>query len=186
MKTKYEILDAPFNRDNYPDLIGQVVDSPPPHAHVKLVKVRESLDEIFENATLTFPTDFIKKCISEGYQQKEIIDALGNMYRMSLEESNGLFKKVILDKTGIGKNVGQLLQNKKASSDWYKKASNDSTPDFTNVDVRRLNGILLDFQDLSRDALLEMDMWLANGETNIDLEEAKIRLSYYLARLGVE
>ena len=179
MKTKYEILDAPFNRENCPDLIGQVVDNPPPHAHVRLVKVRETAYEIASNNA---PTDFIKKCISEGYQQKEIIEALQNLHGMSLEESNGLFKKVILDKTGIGKNVDKLLQKKKAGNNWYKKANND----FSDVDVRRLNGILLDFQTLSRDALLEMDMWLTNGETNIDLEEAKIRLSYYLARLGVE
>jgi hypothetical protein len=66
---------------------------------------------------------------------------------------------------------------------WYKKAANI---DFTNIDVRRMHGIFLDFQSLSKDALVEMEKWLSNGEVNISLEEAKNRLSYYLARMGVE
>jgi hypothetical protein len=75
---------------------------------------------------------------------------------------------------------------------WYKKSqfssplSEKQKPDFTSVDVRRLSGIFEDFQDLSKKALLEMDKWLENGETNITVEEAQERLSYYLARMGLK
>jgi hypothetical protein len=58
--------------------------------------------------------------------------------------------------------------------------------DFTSVDVRRLSGILEDHQSLSKDALAEMDKWLSNGEYSITIEEAQKRLSYYLARMGIE
>lgn len=61
-----------------------------------------------------------------------------------------------------------------------------SQNDFTSVDVRRLNGILLDFQRYSKQAIEEMDKWLLNGENNITIEEAQKRLSYYLAMMGIE
>lgn len=57
--------------------------------------------------------------------------------------------------------------------------------DFRNVDVRRLNGILLDFKDNSSKALEEMEKWLANGDINVSFEEAQDRLSYYLSMLGL-
>ena len=61
-----------------------------------------------------------------------------------------------------------------------------NVPDFTNVDVRRMSGIFEDFQYLSKEALTEMEKWKANGELNITLDEARERLSYYLARMGIE
>ncbi len=165
MKTKYEILDAPFNRDNYPDLIGQVVDSPPPHAHVKLVKVRESLDEIFENATLTFPTDFIKKCISEGYQQKEIIDALGNIVafgshdatadvKLFLDELDDWFFEVVGRNARKFKGTHTVLEDffqslagigipHAEAKDAYARLGLGSEPSkLTDADVRRLSKLL--------------------------------------------
>ena len=70
-------------------------------------------------------------------------------------------------------------------SNWYKKARPEQR-DFTSVDVRRMSGIFEDFQSLSNDATQEMNKWLANGEYNITPEEAKKRLLYYLARMGIE
>jgi hypothetical protein len=61
-----------------------------------------------------------------------------------------------------------------------------SQNDFTSVDVRRLNGILMDFQRYSKQAIEEMDKWLLSGENNITIEEAQKRLSYYLAMMGIE
>ena len=65
---------------------------------------------------------------------------------------------------------------------WYKKSESD----FIYPDVRRLSGILEDVNNLSRDALLEMQKWLNNGENEITPEEAKKRLNYYMGRLGIE
>jgi len=57
--------------------------------------------------------------------------------------------------------------------------------DFTSVDVRRLNGVLLDFRFQSNKALAEMEEWLEKGEQDISFEEAQKRLGYYLAQLGL-
>ena len=65
---------------------------------------------------------------------------------------------------------------------WYKTAKLN----FTNLDVRRLMGILADHKDLSGRALEEMTSWLNNEETDITLNEAVSRLSYYLDRMGIK
>ena len=67
---------------------------------------------------------------------------------------------------------------------WYKKAQ-VQRPDFKSVDVRRMYGIFNDFQSLSKMAQEEMDNWLMSGESDITIEEAKERLSYYLDRMGI-
>jgi len=36
MANKYKIVDSKFNRANYPDLIGKIVDVPPAYAQVEL------------------------------------------------------------------------------------------------------------------------------------------------------
>jgi len=35
---QYEVVDSEFNRKNYPDMIGKVLDNPPAYAQVKVVK----------------------------------------------------------------------------------------------------------------------------------------------------
>ena len=67
---------------------------------------------------------------------------------------------------------------------WYKEAQ--GIPDFKRQDVRRLHGIFLDFQDLAKNADKEMQEWLEKGEYDISFEEAKERLSYFIARLGLK
>lgn len=67
-------------------------------------------------------------------------------------------------------------------NNWYKKADLD----FASVDVRRMKGILKNFNALSHDALAEMNKWLINGEDKITMEEATTRLSYYLERMGLK
>jgi hypothetical protein len=66
---------------------------------------------------------------------------------------------------------------------WYKKAQNRPPQGFLSEDVRRLHGIMIDFQSLAKKADEEMQSWLDNEEYDISFEEAKKRLSYYLARL---
>ena len=56
----------------------------------------------------------------------------------------------------------------------------------TNVDVRRLHGILSDYEEYAKKAKEEMDTWLENEEDDITYQEATSRLSYYLAQLGVK
>lgn len=41
----YEVIDSPFNRANYPDMIGQVLAEPPAYAQVKLT-LRYAKDEL--------------------------------------------------------------------------------------------------------------------------------------------
>ena len=62
----------------------------------------------------------------------------------------------------------------------------NSQPDFRNVDVRRLNGILLDFKSNASSALEEMEKWIANGEVDITFEEAQERLGYYMTVMGLK
>lgn len=81
-------------------------------------------------------------------------------------------------------------------TNWYKKA-NDSefidgyldpisnVSDFRDVDVRRMNGLLHDFKRYSEQAIEKMQEWLDNGENDINMQEAKKRLSYELAQLGL-
>jgi len=35
---KYEVIDSDFNRENYSDLIGKILDSPPAYAQVKVIE----------------------------------------------------------------------------------------------------------------------------------------------------
>ena len=187
MKIKYQILDTESNRARFPELIGQFLEVPPPNSNVAMIKERESLFDLVWDSknNKNIPTyDFMQKSLKEGYEQKDVIESLMNYYHFSEEESKKIFQKYIILSKGLHKNLDKLLQKKKegGAMSWYKKASND----FTDVDVRRMNGILSDFQTLSRDALIEMDKWIANGETNITLEEAKNRLSYYLTQMGIE
>ena len=62
----------------------------------------------------------------------------------------------------------------------------NSQLDFRNVDVRRLNGILLDFKGNASKALEEMEEWLINGEVDISFEEAQERLGYYMTMMGLK
>ena len=66
-----------------------------------------------------------------------------------------------------------------------KKMKISQNNDFYNVDVRRLEGLFEDYLNVSTDALKEMRKWLENNENDISFEEAKKRLSYYLARVGI-
>lgn len=36
--TKYEVINSDFNKANYPDLIGKILDSPPAYAQVKVIQ----------------------------------------------------------------------------------------------------------------------------------------------------
>lgn len=38
---KYLVVDNAFNRENYPDLVGKILDSPPAYAQVKEVNYRD-------------------------------------------------------------------------------------------------------------------------------------------------
>ena len=62
----------------------------------------------------------------------------------------------------------------------------EGLPQFQSRDVRRLHSIFIDFQDWASKAAQEMEQWLANGETDIDFNEAKDRVSYYLNQMGIK
>ena len=59
---------------------------------------------------------------------------------------------------------------------------------YNSVDVRRLRGMLFNFQELARTAIAKMDGWLESEENaeNLTLEEVKKRLGYYLDDLGIK
>jgi DNA topoisomerase VI subunit A len=66
-----------------------------------------------------------------------------------------------------------------------KHFNKKAAQDFTSNDVRRLNGILLDFRYQSSKALEEMEKWLENGEQDISFKQAQDRLRYYLGQMGL-
>lgn len=39
--SKFLVVDNAFNRENYPDLVGKILDSPPAYAQVKEVNYRD-------------------------------------------------------------------------------------------------------------------------------------------------
>lgn len=56
--------------------------------------------------------------------------------------------------------------------------------DFDDINVRRLHGTLMDYEEWARNAKEEMEKWL-DSEENIPYSEAVKRLNYYLDNLGL-
>ena len=46
MATKYVVIDSEFNKSRYPDLIGQIVDTPPSYANVVPIESEDAVDEM--------------------------------------------------------------------------------------------------------------------------------------------
>ena len=187
MKTRYKVVDNKFNQANYPDLIGQILDSPPAYAHVELIKEKVPMDKIWRSQTKMFGLegdtmleDFVVKCLRAGYDKKEIVEGLTKYYRQAEEPATDIFNRVVIRMKG-------LKAPEATSNGWYKKSQwEDSTPDFRNVDVRRLEGIFEEHKRVSEDALKEMTQWREKGELGIDLDQAIDRLTYQMKRLGIE
>lgn len=57
--------------------------------------------------------------------------------------------------------------------------------DFINIDVKRLHGILLDFHDLSKQALDKINQLLDHKQYHISIEDLKQLLAYELSRLNL-
>ena len=57
---------------------------------------------------------------------------------------------------------------------------------FSEVDVRRLQGILIDMRNAADSALDEMEGWLLADQNDITLQEVSKRLSYQLQKLGLK
>jgi hypothetical protein len=133
MKTKYEVIDNPFNRENYPDLIGRILDKPPAYAQVKLIKEKMPIGEFFKSAIFrgekidsTMGELIAIECLKAGYDQNEIIRGLQEFYHKTPEESSQIFTRAVVKMKNLGKNVNELLQPKKAEfKGWYKKAQID-------------------------------------------------------------
>jgi len=119
--SKYEVVDSEFNRKNYPDMIGKVLDSPPAYANVKLVRdAKPSLQEIFhfqsrmflDDKAEHFPMDFVMKALKVGYEKNDIIEGLGEFYRQAPDAANSIFNKTIMKIKGFDeKRLDQLVQN---------------------------------------------------------------------------
>lgn len=184
---KYEIVDSEFNRKNYPDMIGKVMDSPPAYANVKLVdEQRTPMEQIFrlqsrlfqEEVSSDMLEDFVIKCLRAGYNKDEIIEGIGKFFRQCEEVAQNIFTRAVVKMKGI-------KPPKESDSDnWYKKAQ--IPPQFRDVRVRRLMAILSDFKDLAKNAEQQMLEWLEKQEYDISIEEAKDRLRYELTRMNIE
>jgi len=144
MKTKYEVIDNPFNRENYPDLIGKILDNPPAYAQVKLIKEKMPMSEIYklqsrmfeEKESTDMVEDFVMKCLRAGYDKQEIIEGIREFYRQAPEVGNQIFTRAVVKMKNLGKNVNELLQPKKAEAKgWYKKAQFNKNPDIYTADV---------------------------------------------------
>ena len=119
--SKYEIVDSEFNRKNYPDMIGKILDSPPAYANVRLINEdKPSLREIFhfqsrmflDDKADHFPMDFVMKALKVGYEKNDIIEGLGEFYRQAPDAANSIFNKTIMKIKGFDeKRLNQLVQN---------------------------------------------------------------------------
>jgi hypothetical protein len=119
--SKYEIVDSEFNRRNYPDMIGKILDSPPAYANVRLINEdKPSLEEIFhfqsrmflDDKAEHFPMDFVMKALKVGYEKNDIIEGLGEFYRQAPDAANSIFNKTIMKIKGFDeKRLNQLVQN---------------------------------------------------------------------------
>jgi len=147
MKTKYqyEVTDTSFNRANYRDLIGKILDKPPAYAQVRIIMNKPSMREIFRLQSRMFEEkeagdmveDFVIKCLRAGYEQNEIISGIQEFYHQAPEVGNQIFTRVVVKMKNLGKNLNQLIQPKKAMRDmsnWYKMAQDNSnwTPEERN------------------------------------------------------
>jgi len=78
---------------------------------------------------------------------------------------------------------------KHSKDNWHKRSQIEritDSPQFNDVNVRRMMGIFDRFKGLSTRAQEEMEEWLLKGETDISFEEAKERLTYYLDSMGLK
>jgi len=68
-----------------------------------------------------------------------------------------------------------------------KKISQENQEkDFRSVEVKRLHGLFMDFNNLSKEASDIMEKWIREGRTDIEFEAAVKELDYYLVRLGLK
>lgn len=127
MSIKYKITDSDFNRANYPDLIGQIVDNPPAYAKVELVKDLPSMESIWKNQSNwigesygeTKLDDFIIKCLKVGYDKPEIIEGLRKYFSQSADAAEGIFTRAVVK-------IKNIKPPKEASRmNWYKKAKKE-------------------------------------------------------------
>jgi len=118
MADKYKVVDNEFNRANYPDLVGEVLDTPPTYANVELVKDRKSMEDIFKVSTDDAQM-FAVRCFRAGYYQDEIVAGISELFNESLDSSKKIFNGAIMQMTKLG----PYSKDKKASGNsWYKKA----------------------------------------------------------------
>lgn len=66
-----------------------------------------------------------------------------------------------------------------------KSAQWGSQNDFTNVDVRRIHGIVAEFESWSRIANEKMKKLLDDGRYNVSLQEVQELIGYELGQLGL-
>ncbi len=106
MIKKYKIIDSTFNRANYPDLIGKIVENPPPYATVIEISEKKSMKEISDlgNASDRPMEMFVKRCWKEGYDKEEIISGIIEFYNQSMKDARFIFNQIILKLSGIKKN----------------------------------------------------------------------------------
>lgn len=90
---KYLVIDDEFNRENYPDLIGKVLDSPPAYAKVELFFLPEETVSIF---------DFMKDWQNEGYGIA-LISPDGKIVDPYVDSSD--YPDMFLNKSGDGAKV---------------------------------------------------------------------------------
>ena len=101
----FEVVDSSFNRANYSDLIGKILDNPPAYANVKLIKDdKKSLQSIFDQQSKFFAEDnvndmledFVIKALKSGYDKPEIIEGLTEFYRQSPEVGSSIFTRAVI------------------------------------------------------------------------------------------
>lgn len=108
MKKKYQIVDNGFNRDNFPDLIGKIVENPPQYASVVLISEKVPMKDIFDKTSLDKkekkPMEkFVIRCWREGYDKEDIVNGIVEFYKQTPEVARFVFNQIILKLSGIKK-----------------------------------------------------------------------------------
>jgi len=136
MANKFKVTDSEFNRANYPDIIGEVFDTPPAYANVEMVRDITSMDSIFETQSKWSRDEvsdediigFIIKSLRAGHQQVDIIKSVMKYFRKESNDAQGLFTKAVVKMKNIKppKDTKDIKYNKDVVSDskpsWYKEA----------------------------------------------------------------
>jgi hypothetical protein len=73
----------------------------------------------------------------------------------------------------------------RVESQWRSPGLPSRHKDFSSVDVRRLHGLLIEFEGWARSARQKMDNLIEEGQYDVSLTEVQDLVGYELGQLGL-